>query len=161
MGSTLLEWSGFGDGVFYSAIGCGHHRCALAPASKPSSSNPVLDWLAKPTQPVQRNLFAIRMDYYARASDRAGGLNSSEDPEKSDTEAADQNREKQILLENLQNQAAKLKLQTTVMGPNASALVNGELVKEGDTVSGFKVDKIQARQIVVEQDGVVLEIGMP
>ena len=125
------------------------------------SSNPVLDWLAEPRRPVDRNLFAVHLDYYARAADHGGVADSSEDPEKSASEAADQNRERQILLENLQTQAAKLKLQTTVMGPTPSALVNGELVRAGDTVEGFKVVKIEPRRIVVEQDGVVLEIGMP
>jgi hypothetical protein len=126
-----------------------------------SSSSPVLDWLAQPRRPVERNLFAIHLEYYARANETAPATESPEDPEKSANEAADQDREKQILLGNLQSQAATMKLQTTVMGPVPTALVNGQLVKEGDSIDGFKVVRIDPRRMVIEQAGVTLEIWMP
>jgi hypothetical protein len=132
-----------------------------SPAPMAVSNNAVLEWLAQPHRQVERNLFAIKLDHYARAGSHGESVDSPEEPEKSPTDATDQERERQILLENLQSQAAKLKLQTTVMGSVATALVNGELVKVGDTVAGFKVVRIEARRVSVEQDGVVLEIEMP
>lgn len=124
-------------------------------------SSPVLTWLSQPRREVERNLFAVRTEFYAKATAETSGADSSEDPAKSGDQATDQNREKQILMENLQTQAGKLKLQTTMMGRNPSALVNGELVKQGDTIGGFKVVKIEPRRITIEQENVVLEIEMP
>ena len=131
------------------------------PTSHASTSNPVLDWLGKPRGIVDRNLFAIHLDYYARADDRKSIADGNDDATTTPTAEADQKREQQILLENLQTQAAKLKLQTTLMGDTPRAMVNGQLVQAGDAVEGFKVVKIEARQIVVQQDGVTLEISMP
>jgi hypothetical protein len=130
-----------------------------AAAPRPLVSSPVLTWISQPRRAVERNLFAVRTEFYARAGN--GESESSEDPAKSDGEGADQNREKQILMENLQTQAGKLKLQTTMMGRVPTALVNGELVKEGDTISGFKVVKIEPRRMTIEQEKVTLEIEMP
>jgi hypothetical protein len=132
-----------------------------APMMRGPSSNPVLDWLAQPKRPVQRNLFAIKLDYYARAAGKTASSESQDDPTKPPADEADQARQQQILLDNLQTQAAKLKLQTTLMGTTPRAMVNGQLVKEGDTVEGFTVVKIAPRKITVQQDGAVLEIEMP
>ena len=53
-----------------------------------------------------------------------------------------------------------MKLQSTMMGPQPKALVNGELVGEGDVVAAFRVLKIEARRIIVEREGIRLEIQM-
>jgi hypothetical protein len=81
---------------------------------------------------------------------------------------ADQKKERQILAENLQLKAAELKLQSTVLGPTPKALVNGELVSEGDVLASgsgesrtpFRVLKIEPRRIIVEREGIMLEIPM-
>jgi hypothetical protein len=125
------------------------------------ASSPVLDWLAKPKAPVSRNLFAIHLDYYARAGDHDKAGDAAVESMNATGDEADQKRERQILLENLQSQASKMKLQTTMMGNPPQAMVNGELVKEGDIIGGFVVVQIQPRRVVIQQDGVVLEIVMP
>jgi len=53
-----------------------------------------------------------------------------------------------------------LKLQSTVMGPQPSAMVNGEMVREGSVVAGFRVLKIEARRMIVEREGIKLAILM-
>jgi hypothetical protein len=45
-----------------------------------------------------------------------------------------------------------------MMGSAPKALVNGKLVQEGDVVASFRVLKIEARGIIVEQKGIKLEI---
>jgi biotin carboxyl carrier protein len=124
-----------------------------------AASNPVLDWLGQPKRALQRNLFAIKLDYYARAKSKPS--DNQDDPTAIPTSDADQAHQQQVLQENLQNQATKLKLQTTMMGTTPRAVINGQLVKEGDVVEGFTVMKIQPRQITVQQDSVTLEIQMP
>jgi hypothetical protein len=73
---------------------------------------------------------------------------------------ADQRKERQILVENLQLQAAQLRLQSTVMGPTPRALINGDMLREGDVVAAFRIVRIEARRIIVEREGVKLEIQM-
>jgi len=109
-----------------------------------AASNPVLDWLAQPKKAVQRNLFAVNMDFFGQAGDRTSP---------GDTE-------QQIPAENLRDASETLKLQSTMMGSTPLAIVNGNLVREGDIVDGFTVVKIQPQQMTVQKDGVTLEVRM-
>ena len=66
----------------------------------------------------------------------------------------------QGLIQNLRQQAGQLQLTSTVMGPRPKAVINGQMVGEGEIVAQFRVVKIDARSAVVERDGVRLEIAM-
>ena len=54
--------------------------------------------------------------------------------------------------------ASKLQLQTIVMGASPRAVIDGEMVGIGSVVAGFRVSKIEARRIIVEREGIKLEI---
>lgn len=124
-------------------------------------------WKASPIPPMGRNLFAPKLDYFPRDGFKAA--NSTPAPQmeafwdrlaKSMAGQTDQRKERQVLIENLQAQAAKLRLQTTVMGARPRAVINQELVSEGDVVASFRVLKIEARRVIVEREGIKLEILM-
>lgn len=144
---------------------------ALAPVSgsdKPrhlSGMRP--GWAAVKLAPASRNLFLIDYDRFQSSGkstaqgapvQESGG--TSNDPAKSGPSLADLKKERQILADNLQAQASQLKLQTTVMGPSPKALVNGTLVGEGDSVASFRVLRITARGMVIEREGIKLEVQM-
>jgi hypothetical protein len=133
---------------------------SINPSRSPTVSTPVLEWLGKPKEPVSRNLFAMHLDYYAKAIEQKPATDLATDPV-SLSDESDEQRERQILIENLQTQASKLKLQSTMMGGTPQALINGQLVKTGDVIAGFTVDKIQARCVQIQQDGISLQIEMP
>ena len=130
-------------------------------------------WLDAPVSSVSRNLFTIRQEYYpsqssqvAVADPESGGF--WEEIEKSKSKQADQKRRREILVENLQREAAKLRLQSTVMGPEPQAIIGGSLVKEGDVVASdgpsagvqFRVLSIEARRVIIEREGIKLELRM-
>lgn len=136
-------------------------------------------WLKSPIQDVSRNLFAIRHEFFPQASGTSqnmrgdGESGASVAPtfwdalQKSRDQAADQKRRREILVDNLQREAAKLRLQSTVMGPEPQAIIGGSLVKEGDSVTAsdassiqFRVLKIEARRVVIEREGIKLEVRM-
>lgn len=127
-------------------------------------------WLASEAPPVNRNLFAVKFDYFQQdASGRAGQTLRAPEGDgfwdklaKSMTDQADQKQEQRILVENLRLQAAQLRLQTTMMGASPKALINDSLVGEGDVVakSEFRVLKIEPRRIIVERKGIKLAIEM-
>ncbi len=124
-------------------------------------------WLASPIAPLERDLFAIKLDYYPQDGSRIAktlrapsGDGFWDQLAKSMAAKADQIKERRILIENLRLQAAQLKLQTTLMGRQPRAMVNGELVKEGDVVASFRVLEIEPRRIIVEREGIKLEILM-
>ena len=124
-------------------------------------------FLSTPVQPVTRNLFTIKLEYFP--SDGTASLQDTGTPEngknddpaaKSVREQADQQARKEVLIANLRQQALQLKLQSTVMGPTPRAAINGELLGEGDVIASFRILKIEARRIIVEREGIKLEITM-
>ncbi len=124
-----------------------------------------LQWTRQPIAPVQRNLFAIPFDYYPRdgsgvASELSDGSGFWDQLAKSMSAQADQQEQRQILIENVRIKAASLVLQSTIMGNEPTAMVGGTMVREGGEVDGFRVLKIEARRITVEREGVQLEILM-
>ena len=80
---------------------------------------------------------------------------------KSMSAQADQQEQRQILVDNIRIAAGNLKLQSTLMGAQPAAMVNGEMIREGDHVSGFRVLKIEDNTIYVARDkGVVNVISL-
>jgi hypothetical protein len=57
-------------------------------------------------------------------------------------------------------EADQLRPTSTIGGPNPKAMINGALVGEGDVVASFRIIKIEARRILVEREGIRLEIPM-
>ncbi len=143
-------------------------KSSKPPITLPDAARPeLIEWARGPIMPVGRNLFAIKLDYYPQDASRAnqtlrapGGDGFWDKVAKSMASKADQRKERQILIENLQLQAMQLRLQSTVMGAMPRALVNGAVVREGDVVASFRVFKIEARRIIVEREGIKLEIPM-
>ncbi len=131
------------------------------------------DWLKEPITSVSRNLFVIRPEYYPSQSSKVAQREEKitgfwEAVEKSQSQEADQKKRREILVENLQFEAAKLQLQSTVMGPEPQAIIGGSLVKEGDVVASdgprkgvqFRVLKVEARRVIIEREGIRLELRM-
>jgi len=139
------------------------------------ASIPTRQWLIGPVSPLERNLFALKTEYFPRSALANTSANTPVAPDnfwntiqKSRDEAADDRRRRATLVDNLQREAAKLHLQSTVMGPAPQAIIGGSLVNEGDVVASsgdassipFRVLKIEARRVVVEREGIKLELRM-
>jgi hypothetical protein len=139
---------------------------AFSKSTSANTADALQGWLAKPIVPMSRNLFAIRMDHFPLAAGAVGTESATtqqtfwEALAKSVNTRADQMEKRQNLIQNLKDQASQMELQSIVMGPKPKALVDGELVGEGDVVASFRVLKIESRRIIVEQEGIRLEIQM-
>ena len=79
---------------------------------------------------------------------------------KSMSSRADQQEQRQVLIDNVRLAAESLKLESTILGAAPAAMVNGQLVREGSVVDGFRVLKIEPRQLIVEREGVKLAVMM-
>jgi hypothetical protein len=121
------------------------------PAAHAPVGNAVMDWLAQPRRSVDRNLFTINPDFYTNASEETNGINA-------DVDTASEPR---FMKQDSRAPASQFKLQTTLMDSSPSAMINGQLVREGDLISGFTVVRIVPGKIVLRRVGVELEIAMP
>jgi hypothetical protein len=122
-------------------------------------------WAEGPVPPISHNLFAVRIDYFEVDGSRTSQSAEVEEGfwsklEKSLALQADRIDKRENLVANYTAQASKLRLESIVMGAQPRAMVNGELVGEGSVVADFRVLKIESRRIVVEREGIRLEIQM-
>lgn len=128
---------------------------ALPARSAEANVKPLREWLEEPLLPAGRNLFI---------GAAAPAITTFESGAKSVPAPADAKGERTI---------SQMRLQSTLMGAEPSAVINGQVVREGDVVatgtapgphggsqSDFRVKKIEARRVIVEQKGVALEIPL-
>ena len=138
----------------------------FATSSRPQDSATALRaWMDAPSGHLTRNLFAVQLERFPYDANRIHTANNDavgfwDELAKSMTFRADVRKERQILVENLARQASELRLQSTIMGASPKAVIDGGLVGEGDVVASFRVLKIEPRRIVVEREGIKLEIQM-
>jgi len=126
----------------------------------------LLDWARQPVPPaLSRNLFAVNYEYFPQDGTKPAapvvhvphGDGFWDQVAKSLAARTDERNAGIALRDNLVREAEKLNLQSTLMTAPPKALVNGELVGEGDVVASFRVLKIEAQRIVIEREGIMLE----
>src|SRR5258705_6606730 len=134
-------------------------RQQLSPASRS-----LLEWTRKPITGTKRNLFSIKLDYFPVDGSRP--MFSGDDTDgfwdqlaKSLAAKADQEKAKGILRDNVVMRASRLDLQSTgLFNGFPKAMVNGTIVQEGDTIEGFRIVQIEAKRIVVELEGIQVQV---
>jgi len=139
------------------------------PAGRQSAAAAALqEWArTRPVVPLTRNLFVTNYDLFPLDGGRTTVTAATEPTvhvergdgfwdqlAKSLADRADQIKEHRARVDAIRTEAAKLKVQSTLMGASPKALVNGRLVGLGDVVALFRVTKIEARRIVVEREGI-------
>jgi hypothetical protein len=169
-GFTNASGARGGGGTRGSTAASGSGNTALdSQSARDLATSPYLrKWADAPVSPISRNLFAIRLEYFPMDGPKTGssGVRERADDgfwarlEKSLAVQADQRDKRENQKANYIKAAAELKLQSTMMMAQPKALVNGELVGEGDVVADFRVVKIEARRVIVEREGIRLEILM-
>ncbi len=135
-------------------------------AMSTAASAALVEWRSAPVSPIVRNLFTVQLDQYAHQGGVPAPVVSRvedgfwDELAKSLSSQADQSKQRQIQTDNAVRDAGKLQLQTIVMGASPKAVIHGEMVEEGSVVAGFRVSKIEARRIIIEREGIRLEIPM-
>ncbi|HEX4125711.1 MAG TPA: hypothetical protein VHY37_13375 [Tepidisphaeraceae bacterium] len=133
---------------------------ASAPAPSASNSRPA--WQANwPGGAPKRNLFRTRLDNFPRdvgTSQQPMRPGDATSGAKSPALPADQNHD--ATPSGTAGELAQIHLQSTMMHPTPRALVNGQIVGEGDFVGSFRVVRITLSQIVVEKQGVQFTITL-
>jgi hypothetical protein len=114
-----------------------------APAPLPGGGDPVVD----------RDIFKPNVAYFAPLAQRAKPAPTAAPV---DMEAARREAERRAV----QAQAQALRLQSTVVGEASVAIVNGQLLRKGDWISGFQVVEITAHTCTVEKKGMRVTLEM-
>jgi hypothetical protein len=75
---------------------------------------------------------------------------------------ADDPAQKQFLEEQIRRNAASLQLWSITASPGSGprCMINDKLLHPGDKIEGFSVKEIRAASVIVEQNGIVVELKM-
>ncbi len=125
-------------------------RKPAAPETEPLSANSgVRTIYVTLSETLQRDLFAIDSRHFAQS---VAADADSITQEKSAAHPADE-REAAGL-------AAGLRLQSTVLGVEPRALINGQVMTPGEIIRGFRLQQVLDRQVVLERDGLAIVLRM-
>jgi hypothetical protein len=147
-----------------NTTGVSIHQDKLVVHRDIASDSHLRQWADQPVKHLTRNPFVIPLDSYphdgSKLAAETGGTGYWNLVRKSLVARADQQEQRQILVDNVRIAAGSLKLQSTIMGATRGAMLNGQVVREGSTVAGFHVLRIESRQVIVEREGVRLALLM-
>jgi len=153
-----------GRTVFGRKAGPAAAQAAVAPAqsdqidARHSSQISAMEtWAQRPISPPSRNFFRLGN---AQSAGVYGGVRFWEAVAKSVGPSADQLKERKRRFDQITEEANQLRVQLTVMGRQPKAVINGRSVGEGEIVASFRIVRIEARRVIVEREGIKLEIGM-
>jgi len=65
-----------------------------------------------------------------------------------------------LRIRQIRTEAGELTLQTTMLGDNPTALINGRVLRKGEEIRGFRVDEIAPNRCIVSKDGVRILLQM-
>ncbi len=102
---------------------------------------------------VERDLFALQAELFPRAEEEK----PSALVEKYPAQKPDDLERARLAV---QAAARELKLQTTMLGSQPRALINGVLLERGQAIGGFELMEISSRQVTLKKDGVVVVLEM-
>jgi len=138
----------------------------VVPSGAADAATKLREWVDGDVTPLGRNLFAVKLDYFPQEPGKVvppppapAGEGFWERVEKSMAARADLERRRGELIEGLRKQAARLEVQGRMISQGKpKALINGKLVGEGEDVAEFRLVKIEAGRIIVEREGVRLQV---
>jgi hypothetical protein len=134
-------------------------RSAPAPLPTPADQPA---WRANwPSDAPRRNLFLTRLDTFPR------DVGTAQQPIRPDVPGVETKSPivptdhiHDAPQSSLQDQVNQMHLQSTMMHPVPRALVDGQIVGEGDFIGAVRVVRIELSRIVIEKQGVQFEITL-
>lgn len=129
---------------------------ALAPEESKGSGRKVVR-VDLPKE-LARDLFRLDASGYERVAVPAPAVETIPTPvvEKSVDHSADESAR----VASIRQAAGELRLQSTIRGEQPRAVINGISLAQGQQIKGFVLVRIEARQVIIERDGVQITLEM-
>jgi hypothetical protein len=141
-------------------------------APRPDAAARREEYLASLDRTITRDLFRPSPELFPPSGDDPGASRRrAEDPRSGQPswfrqvgawveQARQARRDEAARAKAVRAQAAALDLQSTMVGPSASALINGRVLRKSALINGFRVKSIGADNCVVTKDGVDVVLHM-
>jgi hypothetical protein len=140
-------------------------------AARPGREAEREEYLARVDRTINRDLFRPRLESFplegmllpaslVRVADASGEPGMFQQVEQWWSEKQDAQRQQLERTNLVQAQAQALSLQSVMLSGSPTALINGQVLRVGDWISGFRVQAITAGSCVVAKDGVEAELHL-
>lgn len=107
---------------------------------------------------VDRDLFAFHgRGYPPVAQETETGPKTTVNPTKLVLDPADKAKEREKAI---RAEAAQLRVQSTILGAQPRALINGQLVAPGETIQGFELTEVRPRSVTLIKESVEIVLEM-
>lgn len=126
-----------------------------APAAGGGSLRPVVP--ITDYGPVARDLFAFDPAYYPTLAGSSVDVSPTGKLGPDPTDEQHQQMARELAVRAL---ARALTLQTTMLGEPNRAMINGELLEEGQVIQGFSLRKVDLRRVTLVKDGIEVVLEM-
>ncbi|MGC9455163.1 MAG: hypothetical protein ACP5HU_09900 [Phycisphaerae bacterium] len=101
---------------------------------------------------IQRDIFRPQLTAFPIEGDGAGSDTSLETCEGEDIEESRSRR--------VEGEAQSLRLESTAVSATPTAIINGKVLMEGETINGFRIVEIKPHACLIEKEGVRIRLRM-
>lgn len=136
-------------------------RVAAAPPELKPPAGPKVETQREVVVPLPRgggrDLFAWDERFYPEAFPEPEKVSGAD---KSGSDPVDQNQQRREARRAVLAEAASLSLQSTMLGERRRALIGGVLLERGQSIRGFELIEVRARQVTLVKAGVEITLEM-
>lgn len=107
-----------------------------------------VDWMLFPSAPTTRNTIAAGDPTFDWCK-RLGRV------------ALEEQKKQRAKIARAQRDASRLTLQSTIVGQRSFAIINGEFLRPGSEIGGFRLVHVENRDVVLERNNVRITLTLP
>jgi hypothetical protein len=133
-----------------------------APEAAPANSSPAAAFDAR------REKYLVNLDrrierdiFRSNLPSRGDGATTRPEVRRQDGANPAEGEEDQFRAEsNVRAQAQSLSLQSTMLGSAPTAMINGQVMRKGDWINGFRLTRIDSQSVVVTREGAEVSLRL-
>ncbi len=111
-----------------------------------------LEYIRGIDRDFRRDIFEPKLGAFRQKDEASGTETSVEADDTQDVEEAGRQR--------IAAEAQSLRLQSTAVSGTSTAIINGKVLLEGETINGFRVVEIKPHACLIEKEGVRMRLRM-
>jgi hypothetical protein len=120
--------------------------------SRPSKASAKAEYIQGIDRDIQRDIFRPKLEAFSLEGPVQATDTAVETPEGQEVE---EHRRRRV-----EGEAQALRLQSTVVSATSTAIINGKVLTEGETINGFRVVEIKPHACLIEKEGVRIRLRM-
>lgn len=127
-------------------------RESLSSEGRSAEDSPRAEYIRSIDRDITRDIFQPKLGAFGAEGEASGTEGLVEADDGQDIEEARRRR--------VQAEANALRLQSTAVSATSTAIINGRVLREGETINGFRLVEIKPHTCLIEKEGVRIRLRM-